>query len=78
MINNLAKVVMWTNKNICIEGKSCLYPTLYGKGIVKLKDLVEFSLLVAIWWWRDDSWWRVYWWRGDRKPLSFTFFYRES
>ena len=44
MINDQAKVVMWTNKNICIEGISCLYPTLHGKGIIKLEDLVEFRV----------------------------------
>ena len=48
MINDQAKVVMWTHKNICIESKSCLYRTLHGKRIIKLEDLVEFRVYRSI------------------------------
>ena len=39
--NDVASVIIWNNKNICIDGRSIYHSSLYEKGMVRLEDLVD-------------------------------------
>ena len=39
--NDLAKIVLWNNKLICIGGNSVYFKTLAEKGIIKIGDLIS-------------------------------------
>ena len=39
--NDLAKIILWNNKFICIGGKSVYFKTLSEKGIIKIGDLIS-------------------------------------
>ena len=41
MSNDVASVIIWNNKNICVDGRSIYHSSLYKKGIVRLEDLVD-------------------------------------
>ena len=41
MSNGEASVIIWNNKNICVDGRSIYHSSLYKKGIVRLEDLVD-------------------------------------
>ena len=41
MSNGVASVIIWNNKNICVDGRSIYHSSLYKKGIVRLEDLVD-------------------------------------
>ena len=36
MGNDVASVIIWNNKNICVDGRSIYHSSLYKKGIVRL------------------------------------------
>ena len=38
---DLSKIVLWNNKNICINGKSVYNHSLADKGILRLEDLIS-------------------------------------
>ena len=38
---DVASVIIWNNKNICIDGRSIYHSSLYKKGLVRLEDLVD-------------------------------------
>ena len=39
--NDLAKIILWNNKFICIGGNSVYFKTLAEKGIIKIEDLIS-------------------------------------
>ena len=39
--NDLAKIILWNNKFICVGGKSVYFKTLAEKGIIKIGDLIS-------------------------------------
>ena len=39
--NDLAKIILWNNKFICIGGNSVYFKTLTEKGIIKIEDLIS-------------------------------------
>ena len=39
--NDLAKMILWNNKFICIGGKSVYFKTMAGNGIIKIGDLIS-------------------------------------
>ena len=39
--NDLAKIILWNNKFICIGGNSVYFKTLAEKGIIKIGDLIS-------------------------------------
>ena len=41
MSNDEASVIIWNNKNICVDGRSIYHSSLYKKSIVRLEDLVD-------------------------------------
>ena len=41
MSNDVASVIIWNNKNICVDGRSIYHSSLYKKGTLKLEDLVD-------------------------------------
>ena len=41
MSNDVASVIIWNNKSICVDGRSIYHSSLYKKGIVRLEDLVD-------------------------------------
>ena len=40
MSNDVGGVIIWNNKNICVDGRSIYHSSLYKKSIVSLEDLV--------------------------------------
>ena len=38
--NDLAKIILWNNKFICIRGKSVYFKSVAEKGIIKTGDLI--------------------------------------
>ena len=41
MSNDVASVIIWNDKNICVDGRLIYHSSLYKKGIVRLEDLVD-------------------------------------
>ena len=39
--NDLAKIILWNNKFICIGGNSVYFKTLAEKGVIKIEDLIS-------------------------------------
>ena len=46
--NDLAKVILWNNKFICIGGKSVYFKTLAEKGIIKTGDLISDNIELIV------------------------------